>query len=178
MTTPWDRQPGESAKAFEAFRTYVDLGSTRSLMKTGQRLAKNRTTIGEWSVKWRWQERLAAWDTELSHRALDAEADERREMARRHARLDQLAGNKIAQRLIGDEANGIKPIDVNTMTWSDIRGLLEATQKLERLARGAGETQVDINVIKREAVAIAVRDGIDPEVAAAEFDRIMAEEAR
>ncbi len=61
---PWERQRGESAKAYEAFRTFRDVGPHRSLL--GCRSIERR-----WSYRWRWADRAAAWDVEL-YRVKDA----------------------------------------------------------------------------------------------------------
>jgi hypothetical protein len=43
---PWERQPGESGKAFSAFCHYRDLGRDRSLAKVAESLSVNRQAIG------------------------------------------------------------------------------------------------------------------------------------
>lgn len=58
----YDQQPGESIKAFTAFRTYLDLGAERSIVSAGRKLGKNRVTLEQWSTRWRWVERSKAWD--------------------------------------------------------------------------------------------------------------------
>ena len=55
---PWERQKGESAQAFEAFSTYLEMGTDRSIRAVGQKLDKSRTQIGKWSKAWDWQERV------------------------------------------------------------------------------------------------------------------------
>ena len=62
---PWERQQGESAQAFEAFSAYLELGPDRSIRAVGQKLDKSRQQIGKWSSRWRWQERIRAYDNEL-----------------------------------------------------------------------------------------------------------------
>ena len=37
----WERQEGETSRAYEAFSAYRDLGSARSLAKVGQLLGKS-----------------------------------------------------------------------------------------------------------------------------------------
>lgn len=71
----FERQPGETARAFEAFCVYREGGAARSLVGTAQKLAKNSTTIKEWSAKWAWVERAAAFDADVRRRA-DAAEDE------------------------------------------------------------------------------------------------------
>ena len=41
----WERQPGESTQAFEAFRTYRDLGLKRSNKAVSDTLSKRRQLI-------------------------------------------------------------------------------------------------------------------------------------
>lgn len=42
---PWERQEGESAKAFEAFTIYAGLGADRSLRAVAQQLGKSKTLM-------------------------------------------------------------------------------------------------------------------------------------
>jgi len=41
----WERQPGESAQAYEAFAIYRDMGSNRSLRVVAEQLSKSDTLI-------------------------------------------------------------------------------------------------------------------------------------
>jgi hypothetical protein len=46
---PWDRQPNESLKAFEAFAIYRDMAYRRSLAAVGWKLHKSRTLLSRWT---------------------------------------------------------------------------------------------------------------------------------
>ena len=70
---PWERQQGESAQAFEAFSAYLELGPDRSIRAVGQKLDKSRQQIGKWSSRWRWQERIRAYDNELLRQEFETE---------------------------------------------------------------------------------------------------------
>src|SRR3954452_17944375 len=95
----WERQPGESAAAWEAFASYRDLGLSRSIGKVSERLAKSRTLIERWSTAHRWVLRAEAWDRE-QHSLWRAEQHQAaREFARRHARLGSAAQSKIVAQL-------------------------------------------------------------------------------
>jgi hypothetical protein len=51
----------ESAKAAEAFALYVDMGPQRSLRKLCDSLGRDQTylsQLSDWSVKYKWQDRL------------------------------------------------------------------------------------------------------------------------
>ncbi len=56
----WERQEGESSKAFEAFATYRDLGAQRSLAKVGQILGKSTALMERWSRQHDWVARVEA----------------------------------------------------------------------------------------------------------------------
>ena len=55
---PWDRQPKESPKAFEAFATYRDMAYQRSLAAVGWKLHKSKTLLERWSAAHGWVERV------------------------------------------------------------------------------------------------------------------------
>lgn len=60
----YERQPGETTKAYSAFCIYRDMGANRSLESTAQTLSKSVQPIKTWSVKWEWVKRAEAWDIE------------------------------------------------------------------------------------------------------------------
>lgn len=64
----WERLAGETPRAYAAFRTFRDLGPSRTLLA----LPDARHTVRGWSVKHRWAERAEAWDAE-TYRLEDAQ---------------------------------------------------------------------------------------------------------
>ena len=59
---PWDRQPNESPKAFEAFAIYRDMGVYRDQRAVALAVKKQRALLGRWSVTYEWVSRVSAWD--------------------------------------------------------------------------------------------------------------------
>lgn len=92
---PWDRQPGETSKAYAAFQTYLDQGVKRSYTSVAKELGRSGTWIEQWGKKHRWPERAAAWDS-MPRRAV-AEAYE--EMAQRIAAQHERLATKLMARL-------------------------------------------------------------------------------
>lgn len=113
----WERQPGESAKAFAAFECYRALGLGRSLQAAWEkyytrpgtlraRTEKGRKEAGEvvghfrrWYKQWHWTERAAAWDEEVAQLARDQQLD--RELK---ARLSEQEEELRQRRLMKEEA--------------------------------------------------------------------------
>ena len=125
---PWERQQGETTRAYEAFCIYRDMGASRALRKVVQQLNKNLTTIAEWSTKYEWVKRVAEWDAEQDRIARQAQVDEIKRMRKRHADLASamlIKAAKALQRIPEDE---IKAVDVSRM--------VETASKLERISRG------------------------------------------
>lgn len=61
---PWDRQPGEPAKAHEAFKVYRDIPATkRTIAFTSEKAKRNPRTISKWLHVYRWRERVLAMDS-------------------------------------------------------------------------------------------------------------------
>lgn len=84
---PWDCQPGETAKAYQAFVTYRDLGPDRTVQRTANELAKNYTTVNAWSHKWMWRERAAAWDSMPGRMVMEAYQERVARIADQHDRI-------------------------------------------------------------------------------------------
>lgn len=100
---PFERQPGEPAKAHHAFCHYRDLGPVRALDRAWREhhqkcLGKVQPTTrrrpmtwGDWSARWGWVERAAFFDADLDRQKRAALHEEQVEAARRHARVLQAA---------------------------------------------------------------------------------------
>ena len=124
---PWERQKGETAKAFEAFAVYRDMPH-RSIRDVARQLGKSATLISRWSSLHGWQKRVAAWDAEQDRIAREAQINEIKKMRKRHADLANamlVKATKALQRIPEDE---IKATDVSRM--------VETAAKLERISRG------------------------------------------
>lgn len=125
---PWERQNGETAKAYAAFCAYRDLGPDRSIRKAGEMLGKNQTTLEQWSAKNSWGERAAKWDDEQDRIARQEQLAEIKRMRKRHADLATamlVKAAKALQRLPEDEIGG-----------GTISKMVETASKLERISRG------------------------------------------
>ena len=125
---PWERQEGETPKAWEAFCVYRDMGIDRSLRKVVQHLNKSLTVIGEWSSKYDWVERVAAWDAEQDRIARQEQLKEIKKMRNRHAGL--------AKAMIVKAGRALNRIPDEEITMNDVSRMVDVASKLERISRG------------------------------------------
>lgn len=128
---PWERQVGESGKAFEAFAIYRDM-SNRSCRKVAEQLGKSNGLIERWSRNHDWQKRVAAWDAEQDRIARQSQIDEIKKMRRRHADL--------ASAMLVKAARALQRIPEDEIKAGDVSRMVDTAAKLERISRGdAGE---------------------------------------
>ena len=66
---PWERQPNEGTKPYEAFTIYRDMGKERTLPKVAEKCGKSVSLISRWSQTHSWVERVTAWDDEADRQA-------------------------------------------------------------------------------------------------------------
>ena len=125
---PWERQPGESAKAYEAFSTYRDMGSDRSLAKVGHALGKSKAMMEKWSSAHNWVERAKEWDVEQDRILQKQQIEDIKKMRKRHATL--------AESMIIKAAQALKQIPIEKITPQDIARMADVGSKLERISRG------------------------------------------
>ena len=93
---PWDRQPGESELAYQAFLAYRDSGLPRNLAATARALDKHEAQLYRWKDRHRWDQRLLAWDAAQGRAA---EETAQREWEKRRRRWSQ-AGDHVMQALL------------------------------------------------------------------------------
>ncbi len=84
---PWDRQPGESSKAYAAYQAYQSLGEDRSLQAVSGVLSKSVPLMKRWAAQWGWVERARAWDSMPTRKTEEAYGDMAARIAKQHEDL-------------------------------------------------------------------------------------------
>lgn len=93
---PTERQPKETAPAYQAFRTYLEQGPRRSTAAVARALGKSKTLIDRWSSRWRWVERVRAFDSQAGAVADRATLEAIAKRSKRQAEIAQLHGEVTA----------------------------------------------------------------------------------
>lgn len=125
---PWEMQPSDTPKSWEAFQVYRDLGKARSLKKVAEQLQKSETIIGRWSGKHNWQERIAAWEAEQDRLIRIELTKDIGAMRKRHV--------DIASAMLVKSARALQKIPDDEIKASDVSRMIEVATKLERISRG------------------------------------------
>ena len=124
---PWERQDGETEKAFSAFKAYLEM-EDRNICQLAKRLSKSRLLVDKWKQKYNWQERCIAWDKSLQEIEYKTAVRERKKMAKRHI--------AIAMSMQAKAVEALKKIDVSKLNANEIIRLFDTAVKIERLSRG------------------------------------------
>lgn len=124
---PWERQKGESEKAFEAFAAYRDMGEKRTFTAVAEKLQKSVSLIRRWKDRWEWPERVRAYDNELEKAARAKVIKDRKDMTERHI--------KIAMQLQKKALEALTSLEVEAMSPKDIKEYIKMATDLERLNR-------------------------------------------
>lgn len=130
---PWDRQKGESEKAYEAFAVYRDMGEERTVSAVVKKLEKSRTLIDRWKKNYQWEERVRLYDNWLEKKARQKVVKNRQDMIDRHI--------QIAQNLQGKAMSALQNADSDRMSFKDIREILKIATELERVTQGMAEAE-------------------------------------
>ncbi len=134
--TPWERQQGESDKAWEAWIAYRDAGSSRTIDATAKALGKGPAILYEWSRRYQWRERIRHWSNWMDMQVNEASAEVLRETKQRHLRLAQLMLAKYLERV-----GGLKSEEI-PVTMLD--RLLRVGTDVELASIGAPDQVVDV----------------------------------
>lgn len=71
MAAEWERQPGETNRAYAAFTEYLKMPPhERSLARVAEKLQKTPQHIENWSRRWGWVKRVGAYDDYNLHNAI------------------------------------------------------------------------------------------------------------
>ncbi len=148
---PWERQPNETPRAFDAFTKYRDLEPyDRSAAKVADMIGKSASNIEQLCTRNNWVERVAEWDNEQDRIKREAAQKEQVMAIKKMRELH----TKVAEKMINKANEALDQISPDEIKPSDITKLIDIGAKLERISRGdVGEV---IEERQGEAVAPAV----------------------
>jgi len=132
----WDRQVGESSKAYGHFCLYRDAGVGRSIRQLPNVSGCTSVVrqLNRWSSKWRWVERCQAYDDFLELQDRLQQEKEHREMRKRHAKIAVL-GQSIAVKGLEKLLAKVQS-EEQAVAPADLTRLFDTSVKVERLSRG------------------------------------------
>ncbi|MCK5641845.1 MAG: hypothetical protein KAJ19_13665 [Gammaproteobacteria bacterium] len=139
---PYERQPEESAKAWNAFQKYLDMGHLRTQAKVRAALGKTegyRRVIEEWSVRWGWAARCRTWEAEQDAARRAEELKAIRQMHKRHIQLGTALTGLAATELQKLLKKAQEESEESSLTTAAIIRLVEAGAKLETRSYGEPE---------------------------------------
>ena len=149
---PAQRQPKETAVAFEAFRHYLEAGPARSTAKVARALGKSKTLIDRWSSRNRWVERVREFEAEAIAAVDVAHMDAIARRSRRQAEIAELHG----------EATALVPAEILKRAQNPefLAGLTVA--ELLQLEATLGRMHGRAVVAERLALGLHTSQGADP----------------
>ena len=143
---PWERQDGETDRAFAAFIAYRDLGPARRQSTVAEQTGESIAQVYRWSSDHRWAERASDWDDHRDEVRRRAELDEVATMARRHVQLGQEMTEAVLEALKSRRENK-RILPASTLAQIAKHGV-----EIERLARGlpSDVTRTDVGEARED----------------------------
>lgn len=138
----WERQPGESGPAFEAFAAYRDMGEKRTIAAVARELNKSGTLCHRWKLKYNWRDRADAYDASIAEEARREAITERKSMQKRHIKISMQLQQKALLAL-----ESMKPEE---MTPKDIKEFIRLATELERMNREESIQQQSLQLRRDE----------------------------
>ena len=159
---PWDRKDGETSKAYQAFRFYLEMGRDRSIQKVRKKHFPNngvgkRRWMEKWSSEYDWVARAQAWDDWQDKQRLEA-----RQKAREDAReVFILEAKRLAKELVSlalAESIGEDGVDS-----AQVRALKEALDRAGIIAKSELDLDVsgDLDHTHRSESIAGILDGFE-----------------
>ena len=144
----WEKQPGESDRAWGAFQIYRDLADRRTYQAVAEKLECSHNNVRAWASRHDWRVRADAFDRHQDDENRKAMARGRLEMRERQGKIGvvmQRIGTQGLTELQAKMATGT-PLG---LTIDECVRMIAEGAKIERVARGDdAETQyTKINVI-------------------------------
>jgi hypothetical protein len=167
MAFPFEQQPDETAKAFEAFRVYLNLGPARSLAEVARNLGKSEGLIERWSRRHHWGERISEHGKHIAVLTRKAEVQVVNEFALERAKRNAAQEESEWQtrcELLALAREKIqkwreKPEKLGTL--EGIARLLELASKLGRLSCGMATDKTETEVQETRTLSVEFKAAIE-----------------
>lgn len=143
----WDMRDDESARAYQAFAVYRDMGAGRSLVRLSQEHGKSIATVTLWSTRHAWADRVRAFDAEAGRRAAAKSLNDHAEVRARQAKLGRLLQSKGEERV-----TALVPLDLAPA--EAVKTIIDGA-KLERDALGIGP-RIELSDADGQPLTIAI----------------------
>lgn len=121
---PWERQSGETEKAYAAFSIYRDMTDKRTIQAVCDEIGKSYQAVYRWVSKYEWKDRVRLYDNWLEHEARKDVITQKKKMI-----AQQL---KIARAIQAKALKAFSEADESKMTFKDIKELLKLGTELEQ----------------------------------------------
>jgi hypothetical protein len=173
----WDRLPDETERAWAAFVLFRDAGGIRTLRAVARELHRGHgSCVDDWAKKYRWWERVAAYDRHLDQIAQREAAKARRDMVRRHATMANNALDALSAPLIelAERLKGPLPEDLKALSTPQLLSLVTKSASAMRDLVGVERTSRGVPAEIVEPVAVDAESTSD--VPATPMFRVMTAE--
>ena len=147
---PFEQQPREGNKPYEAFRLYLEMGSERSLEAVRIKCGKSARLIQRWSGKFNWPGRVQAYHAhlaEVERKAIESMAIEKAvEWANMHEALKRQMWRKAEEAITMFEKAQAEWLEKGRLPgWEGMARMLELAFKLKQMAAGLPTEVKEVN---------------------------------
>jgi hypothetical protein len=163
----FEQQPKESAKAFAAFKSYLEHGPERSLALVADKVGKSKTMIERWSRKFDWPARVQAHAAHLADierktaEALAVQAGTDWAKRQEQHREDEWQTRSELIVLAREAIDRWKKNPARCGTLEGIARLLDLASKLGRVSSGLSLEPVDKPVEEDAAFMIQIEVALE-----------------
>ncbi len=167
MKMEFEKQADETAKAFEAFTTYLNLGADRSLAEVARQLHKSEGLIARWSRRHHWGERVNAHGRHIAVLTRQAEVQVVNEFALEHAKRRAAQEESEWQTrcellaLAREKIQKWREMPDRLGTLEGISRLLELASKLGRLSCGMATDKTETEVSGTRTLSIEYKTALE-----------------
>ncbi len=167
MPMTFEQQPKESAKAFAAFKSYLEHGPERSLALVADKVGKSKTMIERWSRKFGWPARVQAHSAHLADierktaEALAVQAGTDWAARQEQHREDEWQTRSELIALAREAIDRWKKNPARCGTLEGIARLLDLASKLGRVSSGLSLEPVDKPVEEDAAFMIQIEVALE-----------------
>lgn len=161
MAEQWERQRGESALQYAYFKTYLDMGVTRTIAKVQQKTNKSLTYLNTLSSRNNWVSRADAYDRYIDEISRKENIEAIKKANKENIQLAQAikyAVGKKAQALIKKikEAGSTEELDeiLSEINWNVLPTLVNTAVEIERKSYGVNNEILNVSVEGNENVDV------------------------